>query len=250
MNYCKDTSICSFDVFDTVLTRAVIDPRDIFHMMAKKLLSAKLPLPDKLVTGFYAARIWAEFSARKNSAREDITINDIYSEISKNYGLDRKTADSIMEIEMDTELYFITPVARTLKEIRQARMAGKKVVFVSDMYLPGTLIKEMLLNVGAYEDNDKIYISGELGLTKSSGNLFRHILEENNCSPREMCHFGDNMYSDLCVPHKMGIGIYGASQKELERIVRNTGWLLVKYRVLKPIGILFSGSRVKERGGH
>lgn len=43
------------------------------------------------------------------------------------------------------------------------------------MYLPSDFLKSLLQRFGFWEEGDRIYVSGEIGLTKYSGNLFRYV---------------------------------------------------------------------------
>ena len=59
----------------------------------------------------------------------------------------------------------------------------------------------------AYENGDPIYLSSEIGLRKSSGRLYQDVGEKENCRPHDSEHIGNNHYSDLYVPSKLGITI-------------------------------------------
>ena len=95
---------------------------------------------------------------------------------------------------------------QVLDLIRDYRKRGKRILFISDMYLPSDFLRFQLRRFGFWEEGDRIYVSGEIGLTKYSGNLFRYIQREEKISRCSWKHVGDNTYSDYYVPKSMLIG--------------------------------------------
>ena len=65
----------SFDMFDTLITRLVNAPSDLFS-----IIETEYNIPN-----FRKNRINAERKARKNSNHEEITIDDIYKELKNDY---------------------------------------------------------------------------------------------------------------------------------------------------------------------
>ena len=85
--------IISFDIFDTLLLRPYVKPTDLF-LHLEKLEELK---------GFAQARIEAERKARKtHSHLEDITIDEIYNEITDKYKY-------LKQKEMDLEMQVLQP---------------------------------------------------------------------------------------------------------------------------------------------
>ena len=68
---------------------------------------------------------------------------------------------------------------------------GKNVIITTDMYLERETISQILENIGI--DNYLfLFISSEIGYTKQSGNLYKHIISTLNIKPAELFHIGDN----------------------------------------------------------
>lgn len=239
----------SFDVFDTVLTRRLAKPRDIFLVVGRRLRASGIRFPEDGGSDLYSKRIWAEFIARRDSRKEDITISDIYAGFERLYGIDRESSDRIMNIEMETEMEYTSAIASTLNDIEALRFSGAEIAFISDMYLPTFFIKDLLVKVGAYKGGDRIYVSGDYGLSKSSGRLFSRVLIENGLKAYELCHFGDNFHSDVSVPAKMGIKIFKMSKKELRKTTRRSQIYLFRQKVIHPARILLGIFRDKRRTG-
>ncbi len=195
----------SFDIFDTCLVRNVATPADVFHIAAKFFLSRSRAgaIARAQIEDFVAIRISVERRLRAQSHREDITLSEIWRSLLSAYDLEY--ASHWKECELLAESTVLRPVISTRRAVLAARTAGMRIVFTSDMYLPSNFILRMLKEHGFAEEGDGLYISGEIGLTKASGNLFRHILEKEGIPASAVVHTGDHPISDYTVPKKFGI---------------------------------------------
>lgn len=199
--------VFSFDVFDTVLTRIVVSPKDVFLLMQEQLHSISPLLPDRLMRSYWGSRVWAEFSARRNSPAEEITLTDIYCDLGGRYGLSSEQVQQLMALEMRIEAFVLVPIDGALQLVAEARRQGE-VVFVSDMYLPTEFVRAVLRKFDLLHDPERIYISGELGVSKGSGRLFQRVLADYELSGSCLVHCGDNVCSDVTVPRRLGIQIH------------------------------------------
>ena len=180
--------VVSFDIFDTLLVRPYVRPVDLFEHMEK---AYERP-------GFAAERKDAERRTRiRHKELEDVTFDMIYDEIDDEF-------KDMKQKEMDWE----EMVLRANPELKQvydyALAQGKKVIITSDMYLPTAFLAKVLRKNG-YDNWDKLYVSGDVGKRKGTGALFEHLLEDNNISPKDVLHIGDNEKSDMNKPQTMGI---------------------------------------------
>lgn len=184
--------IISFDIFDTLLKRCAMRPEDVFEVVGNKF---NLP-------NFKQKRLEAEKLARICSEKEDVTLDDIYEKLP----FDEEDKALIKKTEMEVEDEFL--IANTqLKELFDYAISlSKAVIIVSDMYLPFLFVKKQLEKCG-YKNYFKLYVSSEIGLVKSSGNLFKYILNENKWRPCDILHIGDGKKSDFLAPVKLGIHI-------------------------------------------
>ena len=82
----------------------------------------------------------------------------------------------------------------------------KRVIIISDMYLPKSVIKDILAlnDCGGYAE---IYLSSDHLLTKHTGNLFSFAVKDLNIHPQYMLHIGDNYYSGFLMARKNGIHV-------------------------------------------
>ena len=88
------------------------------------------------------------------------------------------------------------------------------------MYLPSGFIKEQLTRHGFFQEGDSLYVSGEVGEKKSTGDLFRYIHQQEGIDYKHWHHYGDNRNGDYRKPRQLGIHThlmrYGYSKWERE----------------------------------
>lgn len=202
--------IYSFDVYDTVITRTFARPPDLFYVLVRRVLAgAGRPEPaaevlEEMVTWRLNLERAARAAARA-AGRQDTTFSDIYAGAGGNpWGLEPA---EMMAAELQLEREATRPVPGMRARLDEIRRRGGRIVFVSDMYLPGTVIRGLLAAHGLAQPGDGIYVSGDVGLTKSSGELFRHVLAAEGVGPGEMLHVGDNAHSDIAMARKLGIRV-------------------------------------------
>ena len=178
----------SFDVFDTLLIRDFCYPVDVF-----KYIEDIHNIKD-----FQKERIMSEVIARSNNMHlADITFEEISKELKK--------VDS--QIELDTEK--LCCVANNqLKEIYDYAVSQNKyIIAISDMYLDQTFV-ELLLIANDFDSIQKVYVSGNLNMTKNNGQLFEYVLKNLGIDAKKQLHIGDNYHSDYLKAKAKGIGTY------------------------------------------
>lgn len=187
----------SFDIFDTLVKRNVPSPADVFRIVENKY-NAKYP--ENQIVEFTEKRKQAERMARKNKIREEINFEDIYNYIDFTMEIKSK----LMRIEIQTEKSVCTPNYPIKKLYRKCLENKMKIIITSDMYLPETVIIQILQKCG-YEDYYKLYLSSNIGFQKITGNLFRYILKDLKINAKQMIHIGDSKKADFISSFKQGI---------------------------------------------
>lgn len=194
--------IYSFDLFDTLVARKVNQPKDVFLLIEA---SSKIRYRNNFFKkiGFHKIRIFCEKISRyiyKNRS-EDISITDIYRLIS----IFVKNKEEIMSLEVNLEKKIIYPLSFNVGILDAMRKRGK-ICITSDMYLPKNVIIDILNQSGIYYD--AVYVSSDIGLTKASGNLFKYIANDNKVDLSDIYHYGDNEWSDVILPKKIGVNVH------------------------------------------
>jgi len=182
--------VISFDIFDTLLVRPYIQPNDLFDHLGKM----------ENIPNFRKMREFAfEEAIRKYKTpeNEEVTFEQIYEFIPEQY---KYIKDKELELE-----YQVLQENTEMKEVYNfALKRNKRIIIVSDMFLPKNFI-ESVLNKNGYKNYNKLYLSSEYKKLKFTGNLFRTVLNELQIKPNKVLHIGDNKYSDYKTPVKMGM---------------------------------------------
>lgn len=187
--------VVTFDIFDTLIERCVTTPQEIFRLAGRKILG------NEKADAFFLDRQAAEKKAREKRADGEVTLEEIYAEL---YTIYENMTDSLMWSEINTELASCRPKIQNKEWMEWCLKQRKKVYLVSDMYLPSGLIREMLYRCGI-QGYHKLYVSGEYRSNKTTGELFRKMLEENCLLPKQVLHIGDSFHADILGAHKVGI---------------------------------------------
>lgn len=193
----------SFDVFDTVLTRAVGAPESVFILLGKRLRKASvIPVPPH---EFSRLRVEAEIQARRTHGWGEVTLDAIYRELGNLLALSEAQRLSVAqwECEMEEALWRAVPGAFVL--VSEARRRHGGVIYISDMYLPASLIENGLARHALWQDGDRLYLSHDVGTPKASGGLFEHVLSHERLSPQDLTHRGNHPHGDLTTPARIGI---------------------------------------------
>lgn len=189
----------SFDIYDTALLRNVLYPSDIFEIVEMKLSEQLISVVD-----FKQLRIMAEREARRSAASEDITLADIYRVAAERIGKERSEVVQQLELEVEQEF---TVANRFMKQVYDyARERGKIISFISDMYLPPTVLAELLLKHG-YDQYDALWVSGDDGFSKATGSRYRQLLDVYPPAVSWL-HIGDNLVSDYENARRANVNAY------------------------------------------
>ena len=168
-----------------------------------------------------ALRLNAEKDARRRSALEDISLEDIYQFFPEVNRFDVSPIE-MMEAELAEERFCIRPVPAIRERVRKLREQGNRIIFISDMYLPTDFIRKELEKHAFARPLDNIYVSGEIGKTKHTGSLFKFVCLKEGIDPRRLIHTGDNPHTDIKICKKLGIRTTpycSARQDRWERLV-------------------------------
>lgn len=205
--------VIGFDVFDTALCRYVTDPKDIFELMDAEV-SAYIRgsrANDLALTKFGSIRSVAEqtINAVIKDAGGDrqVTFDEIYEMIGEMLQCDVSIIEKIKKLEIVSELKYIRPRYSIRALYQLALEHGKRIVFISDMYLSSSIINKFLQSNG-YTKFERVYSSADSGKKKGNGKLYIQVLSDLCIAPSEMIFIGDNKISDVERPSKIGINAY------------------------------------------
>lgn len=190
--------VVSFDLFDTVLFRPFSKTDEIFRLVGNELN----------VLNFYTIRREAESDIRNRRQQEtgsrEVSIEDIYSEIEKRTGISAEKGINT-EIAIEKQFLYLNPYMEYV--IRTLKSNGKRIVFLSDMYLHEAQIREMLRELGL-DAAEKVFVSCDYGESKRGGGLYHCLLRYVGDSAESIIHVGDNVEADIEQAAGCGIDSY------------------------------------------
>lgn len=184
--------VISFDIFDTLIMRDVLEPKDIFSIVSMK----------NDISNFSNVRIESEKNCR--ALVDEPKLTDVYREMSKAFGFD-DDIDRIRAEELTTEKKHLIPRCKMIDSLHYALSSGKKVFLTSDMYLDRDEILSILDECGIEGDYELI-VSCEYGQSKFAGSLFDVLIDK--AGTMSILHIGDDELVDKTRAEEKGIDSY------------------------------------------
>lgn len=121
--------------------------------------------------------------------------------------------------EFELELQVIQPNHEMLEVWKYIQSLGKRIIVISDMYMPKAFIAEMLHKTG-FRGYSTLYVSSDIGYTKANGLLYKHVQRDLQIPYKKILHIGDNHHSDVVQAKKYGLRTL-FYQKIMERYLRS-----------------------------
>lgn len=211
----QDASIkcVSFDVFDTLIHRKIAPPDQVIVPPAGavvKLLKSfgiKESLMDCLKVRQKVTRQLQDAACRAGYDPE-CHIREIIVAWLQHYLPTEDAAENwhrVLLKELESENAVCRPLQGMKEILQKIKQSGKRMLFISDMYLGMQEISALLDSVGYDNIFDAGYVSADIKLNKKSGRLFEYVLQQESINPSNLCHIGDNFHSDSLVPEKLGV---------------------------------------------
>lgn len=204
-----EATVVSFDVFDTLIHRLVLNPVDVFAILVRRLKATEIGLyHPSVVANFAVLRQEAEGLARERhhlaNGSYEVTFKDIYSLLKETAAIDETLLAQIMEEEflIEQAVVYANPLMLSLFEY--ALQQQKTIVLCSDMYLSSEQIS-LLLRCAGYSPPFTLFVSGEIKQSKHDGSMFPLVCGQFGITPAQLAHFGDNYRADYQMPLALGV---------------------------------------------
>ena len=206
----KMYELFTFDIFDTLITRCVPQSWHIFLEVQHSLqMHCDRPGIQKSLIGNFAyiRRDTERFMYRRvcDNQKGEITLDEIYDFISRDYFLDSADKEYIKQLEIEVETRTMTPIMRGINIVKHLKREGRRVALISDMYLDSETIRTFLTTVDRVFRDIPIYVSCEYSKKKNTGALFETVRREEKVSYSQWSHCGDNWNGDFVQPSALGI---------------------------------------------
>lgn len=186
----REYKLLSLDVFDTCLIRDFVSQESLWYLAGIEATS-KLPGISSPVE-FIRLRGRAEDEARDQSDSEDIALAEVYTRLAQVCGWNAEQRQQAVALEEETEFRGLRPNPATAELL--ARSQGAPVAYLSDTPHRAAFIRDCLdaqsLPAG------EVLSSGDLGLRKATGSLFREAIKRFGVSRGQILHVGNNLAVD------------------------------------------------------
>jgi hydrolase (HAD superfamily)-like protein len=210
----KCYKLLSLDIWDTILRRKchpdaikVYTSRE-FYLYAKDYIKQDKRNLRELTRLRVDAEREIGTECKESGFDDEYNIKDVFRRwiryaCDKEYPNIDKLVEHLYESELNRELeniYLDPTIDSTIDSIRH-----EKLVCISDFYTDKFFLQKLIDSVGMRNKIEEIFCSCDYKLNKRSGRLFEIAEKECNVCSNEHIHIGDNAYSDVEVPKRLGI---------------------------------------------
>lgn len=195
--------VIGLDCFDTLVHRRC-DPEEVLFKWSKNIseyVDFKYE-PEQI----YSLRKKSEYQKKRKT--EEISYEELMKTVYSSMKLKitfKQFYEYAKKVELQIEQEYLEKdeeVMELLKELSDYRL-----VIVSDFYFGKEMLSELLQEMKMPVKFENIYVSSDIGARKSSGNLFRYVLEDLQIDSAQMLFIGDNIVSDIEKPESLGISV-------------------------------------------
>ena len=239
--------IISFDVFDTLLMRKTLQPKDIFSLVEVRAMKEK-----NIQCAFEKNRILAEQNLLASFIPNYL---QIYNELQFITGISDDEKEYLMDLELRIESQMLIPRKEMVRVFDYAKSRNKKIYLISDMYLSSNWIGNQLKKAGII-GYDELMISNEYSTSKGQNlfNVFIHKVKD-----KKILHIGDSEAFDIMAAQRNGIDNFrilsaydmlqiSVYKEVLYEIVDLTGRLQVGY-FISPFALFESDGKGRVKTG-
>lgn len=189
------TRLAAFDVFDTVLTRMVGGPRQVFVETGQRLRRADVIDVD--AEAYAAAREQAAADLTTDVARHP-TLAAVADELAARLGLPAGVATDLAAAELAVESDVCRAVPGAVWQMQQQRQrTGRGLAYLSDTSLPHELVQQLLVREGLFVAGDVLYTSSAAGASKQDGALFDLVAADLGVPAPAISFRGNDRWSDV-----------------------------------------------------
>ncbi len=203
----------SFDLFDTLLIRRIHDPDMIKPAVARYISNRAV--------GCGIKRSWSqvqklrdtfEQEQRQETGQRFDDFEACYPDYMRRvidavFGAqeDQRLLNEVTDYELKLENAVLVPRSELVAWLRELKGQGKKILVVSDVYLPAAHLERLISHAGFLDQVDAVVSSADTFLAKASGKAFPMLLERFALNYDRWLHVGDNSVSDGFRPAERGI---------------------------------------------
>lgn len=185
--------VISFDIFDTLLGRYVLQPQDVFTLVERDLQAQ----------GYQETFSELRIRAEKQSGCA-ASLDDIYAQLHQ-IGISEENCQDWRNRELAWEKQVVYPRRKLVEAFQYAKSLHKRIFLTSDMYLSKNEMVGLLEPFGI-TGYDELLISCEENAWKGSGMLFDRLLDK--AKGKSVLHIGDNEFIDVAMARAKGLDVF------------------------------------------
>ncbi|OJH40410.1 HAD family hydrolase [Cystobacter ferrugineus] len=216
LEYTLEHAVVGFDVFNTLVVRSVEGEwlktavARGFHARLRELLNP-LHLPSMAEVRQRRSQLELEIASEQMAQGRDNEV-DFEQLVLRWAGSWVPTepqrsqlAVQLCALELEMEKLALRPAPGIRELLSELKARGKRLIFISDMYLSEPLLRDLLRHCGLESLFDAGYVSIDHGMRKATGRLFTRVLELERLRPEQLFFVGDDENSDNVQPRRLGI---------------------------------------------
>jgi FMN phosphatase YigB (HAD superfamily) len=202
--------LVSTDCFDTLLLRDNRSEWQRLAAIARRTVAAlavyghRLDAPLLLSTRTQAQKL-AYRALEAVEPAGDVTLDAILRLQARMLQIDPELAAVMADCELQEERVSLQPNAWVIDRLEAAAQAGKRVIAVSDTYLPADALRMLAATIIGAHPVMAFYSSADIGLTKRGGGLFDFVAEREGVAPARILHIGDHGHADVTMARRAGL---------------------------------------------
>lgn len=187
----------SFDLFDTLVTRRVLLPTDIYDLVDAALKDRGVHIPE-----FSKKRLEYDMTLSRTGAPK---LEEIYERlIAQCESAAKLSAAELVQLEWEIDFNTVLPREAVCEIFKRLIREGKRVSIVSDTFYSSAQLAKLLEKCGIHSF-ENIYASCEYGVGKTQG-LFEKYKEAVPAA--SYLHIGDNIAADIEAASRAGMDTY------------------------------------------
>jgi len=205
--------VVSFDVFDTLLVRRLADP-DLVKIPVARYIAGRAHTLGIELNWLEIARLRDEIERQQRAHNgqhfpdHEACYDDFMPEtLQRVFGqrLPDGFFEQVADYEVRLENAVLVPRARLVAWIESLHARGKRLLLISDIYLPAKYIVRMVADKGLDHYFEGVVSSADSFNAKASGTAYPLVEERYGLSRDRWLHVGDNPVSDGARPLELGI---------------------------------------------
>ncbi len=189
-----------FDIFDTLVTRTIFYPDNIF-----RIIESKVDEEFNCRSDFMKIRKGTENSLRLAGHNGDVSYEDIYNSMHLYSDYTLEMIEYIRDLDFAYELEILKAKPAVVELLNHAYEKGLNVLFVSDMYLTKSQIIKILDKNSIPFEKENLLVSSDNGYRKDNATVWRYLIENKIIDVQKSIVIGDNEVSDAKIPGDFGI---------------------------------------------